>query len=108
LTLNLGQTALHTPAAIVARRPPKVRKIGSPHLLDAASEYLIENRGPKRHIRPTPVRRPHGPAVPPTGAPPLPPFKVAPSRLLADQVPSIGLTSALDLPTDGSHLVKSP
>jgi hypothetical protein len=81
--LSLSRTAPPTPAAIVARRPPKVSKIGLPHRLNAVGENLIENRGPERRIRPTPVSRHLRSAAPPTGAPP--PAEVAPSRPLADQ-----------------------
>jgi hypothetical protein len=37
------QGALLSPATIVARRHPKVSKMGSPHRHDAVGENLIEN-----------------------------------------------------------------
>jgi hypothetical protein len=47
-------------AAIVARRPPKVSKVGSQSRTHAVGEVLIENRGPEGRIRPTSVSRHRG------------------------------------------------
>jgi hypothetical protein len=70
LMQSLSRTTPPTLAAIVARRPPKMSKIGSPCRLNVIGENLIENRGPDSRIRPTPVSRHHGPATPLTEAPP--------------------------------------
>jgi hypothetical protein len=39
----LGRISLPTPAAIVAHRPPKLSKVGSPRHLDAIGENLVKN-----------------------------------------------------------------
>jgi hypothetical protein len=86
---SLSQTAPPTPTAIVARRPPKVSKIGSQRRLNAIGENLIENHGSERRIGPPPVSRHRGPAAPPTG--------VAPSCPLADQCSGLEVTVPLQL-----------
>jgi hypothetical protein len=62
-------------AAIVARRPPKVSKLGSPSRTHAVGEVLVENRGSEGRIRP------------PTG--------VVPNRPLANQRPRLEPTVPL-------------
>jgi hypothetical protein len=47
-------------AIIVARRPPKVSKLGSPSHTHAVGEVLVENRGSEGRIHPTPVSRHRG------------------------------------------------
>jgi hypothetical protein len=44
----LRRAATPTPAAIVARRPPKVSKVGSLHCHDAVGEDLVEFGEPER------------------------------------------------------------
>jgi hypothetical protein len=73
---SLSQTAPPTPAAIVARRPPKVSNVGSPPRLNAVGENLIKNRGSERRIRQTPVSHHHGLTAPLTRA--LPPDQSRP------------------------------
>jgi hypothetical protein len=113
LMQSLSRTTPPTLAAIVARRPPKMSKIGSPRRLNVTGENLIENRDPDSRIRPTPVSRLHGPATPLTEVPPPGWSRPYPSArrptlwIRSHCTPSIRLISALDPPTKGSHLMKS-
>jgi hypothetical protein len=67
---SFGRTTSRLLAATIARCCSKVSETIFPRRCGAIGRNLIENRGPKRRIQPTPVSRHFGPSTPPSGAPP--------------------------------------
>jgi hypothetical protein len=65
MTPEANRVTLPTPTAIVARRPPKVSKVGSLRCLDAVGEDLVKFGEPECRQWLTPVSRRHGPGAPP-------------------------------------------
>jgi hypothetical protein len=60
---RLGRTTPPLSATIIARRHPKVSKMGSPRRIDVVGENLVESQGLERHIWPTLVNHHYEPAA---------------------------------------------
>jgi hypothetical protein len=63
---SFGRTTSRVPATTIARRRSKVSEMSFPCRCGA----IVENRGPKCRMWPSPVSHHRGPALPPSGAPP--------------------------------------
>jgi hypothetical protein len=95
------------PVSTITHRHSKVSEMIFPRRCGAIGRNLVENRGLKHRIQPTPVSHQCGPAVPLSGTPPPPPVGVAPSHPLIDQ--RSGLEAIVPLRSGKSRpLIRQP